>query len=391
MPNLKETARRKSGDLNRRSFLRTTGLVAAATVTGGLSFPAIARAGTPAAAKPQVAGRRKLGSLEVSSVGLGCMDYTGSFYGTHPNRADLIALVRAAHEHGVTYFDTAEAYGPLEVERIVGEALTPIRNEVVISSKFGWGIDPDTGRMTGGLNSQPEHIRRAVDGMLKRLKTDRIDLLYQHRVDPAVPIEDVAGTVKDLIAQGKVLHFGLSEPGLKTLRRAHAVQPVTAVQNEYSIMARDPEAEVLPTCKELGIGLVCWSPLAMGLLTADIGLNTAFGPGDFRGMCPWFTSENRPGNLARIAVVKQWAHRKNSTPAQIALAWLMAQGPSVVPIPGTTKMAHMMDNTGADAVQISPAELREFNAALAAAPVHGDRLSAMVLSLSGVEAPAKQK
>ena len=390
MFNIKDIDPRRSHNLDRRSFLRTTGLIAAATMTGGLSFPVIARASGSASSKSLVNGRRKLGKLEVSSVGLGCQDFTGTFYATHPNRADMITLARTAHEHGVTLFDAAEAYGPLEVERILGEALAPIRNEVVISSKFGWGIDPDTGRMTGGLNSQPAHIRLAVDGMLKRLRTDRIDLLYQHRVDPAVPIEDVAGTVKDLIAQGKVLHFGLSEPGPQTLRRAHAVQPLSAVQNEYSMMARDPETEILPICKELEIGLVCWSPLAMALLTGAIDQSTSFERGDFRGMVPWFAPGNRPGNLAPVAVVKEWARRKEATPAQIALAWLMAQGPSVVPIPGTTKMPHLLDNIGADAVHFTPAELRELDAALLRTPVQGARLPAGVLSLSGVEAPRKQ-
>jgi aryl-alcohol dehydrogenase-like predicted oxidoreductase len=390
MSNIKDIDPRRSHDLDRRSFLRTTGLIAAATMTGGLSFPVIARASGSASSKSLVNGRRKLGKLEVSSVGLGCQDFTGTFYATHPSRADMITLARTAHDHGVTLFDAAEAYGPLEVERILGEALAPIRNQVVISSKFGWNIDPDTGRSLGGLNSRPEHIRLAVDGMLKRLHTDRIDLLYQHRVDPAVPIEDVAGAVEDLIVQGKVLHFGLSEPGPQTVRRAHAVQPLSAVQNEYSIMARDPETDILPICKELGIGLVCWSPLAMAFLTGAIDQNTRFEQGDFRSMVPWFAPENRPGNLALVAVVKEWAHRKDATPAQIALAWLMAQGPSVVPIPGTTKMAHLLDNIGADAVHFTPAELRELNAALLRTPVHGARLPAGVLSLSGVEAPLKQ-
>jgi len=391
MPNFKDIALGRRPNLDRRSFLRATGIVAAATVIGGPSLPAIAREVDGASAKPLVSGRRKLGTMEVSSVGLGCQDFTGTFYATHPNRADMITLARTAHEHGVTLFDAAEAYGPLEVERILGEALAPVRNEVVITSKFGWGIDPDTGRMTGGLNSQPAHIRLAVDGMLKRLRTDRIDLLYQHRVDPAVPIEDVAGTVKDLIAQGKVLHFGLSEPGAQTLRRAHAVQPVSAVQNEYSMMARGPEAQILPICKELGIGFVCWSPLAMAFLTGAIDQNTRFEQGDFRGMVPWFAPENRPGNLALVAIVKEWARRKQATPAQIALAWLMAQEPWIVPIPGTTKMPHLLDNIGADAVRFTPEELRELNAALRRTPVHGARLPAMVLSLSGVEAPRKQQ
>ena len=246
MHNSGEIAQGHSQGLNRRSFLRATAITAAAAVAGGPSFPATAQQGGRAPAVRLVNGRRKLGKLEVSSLGIGCQDFTGTFYATHPNRADMINLARAAHEHGVTLFDAAEAYGPLEVERILGEALAPVRNEVVYSSKFGWDIDPDTGRMVGGLNSRPEHIRRSIDTMLKRWRTDRIDLVYQHRVDPKVPIEDVAGTIKDLVAEGKVLHYGLSEPGPNTLRRAHAVHPVSAVQNEYSMMARDPESEILP-------------------------------------------------------------------------------------------------------------------------------------------------
>jgi aryl-alcohol dehydrogenase-like predicted oxidoreductase len=299
----------------------------------------------------------------------------------------MITLARTAHEHGVTLFDAAEAYGPLEVERILGEALAPVRNEVVYSSKFGWDIDPDTGRMLGGLNSRPEHIRRSVDGMLQRWRTDRIDLVYQHRVDPNVPIEDVAGTIKDLIAQGKVLHYGLSEPGPNTIRRAHAIHPVSAVQNEYSMMARGPENDIFPICRELGIGFVCWSPLAMGFLTGTIDQNTQFQRGDFRGSVPWFTPENRPGNLALLDVVKAWAERKHVTPAQVALAWQMAHEPWIVTIPGTTKMPHMLENNGADSVVLAPAELGELNAALARAPVHGERLSPFLLRLSGVEAP----
>ena len=372
--------------LNRRSFLRATGAIAVSTISGR----AIAQDGGRANVKPIVTGRRKLGQLEVSSMGLGCQDMTGTFYATAPSRPDMIALARAAHDRGVTFFDAAEAYGPLEVERILGEAVAPFRNQVVICSKFGWNIDPETGRMTGGLNSRPDHVRLAVDGMLKRLKTDRIDLLYQHRVDPAVPIEDVAGTVKDLIAQGKVLHFGLSEPGPQTLRRAHAVQRVTAVQNEYSMMARDPEADILPICKELGIGFVCWSPLAMAFLTGAIDQNTQFARGDFRGMVPWFAPDNRAGNLAIVALVKEWAQRKGATPAQIALAWLSAQQTWIVPIPGTTKMPHLLDNLGADAVRLTPEEFRHLNAALAGTPVHGARLPAGVLRLSGVEAPVKE-
>ncbi len=374
---------------SRRSFLRVSGLAGAAALANRFSFAEIAQTNGSHSSTAKVSGRRKLGTLEVSSVGLGCQDFTGTFYATHPNRADMTTLARTAHEHGVTLFDAAEAYGPLEVERILGEALAPVRSEVVYSSKFGWNIDPETGKNLGGLNSRPEHIRRSVEGMLKRWRTDHMDLVYQHRVDPNVPIEDVAGTMKELIAEGKVLHYGLSEPGPNTLRRAHAVQPVSAVQNEYSIMARDPEAMILPICKELGIGFVCWSPLAMGFLTGTIDQNTQLERGDFRAIVPWFAPENRPGNLALVAVINEWARRKRATPAQISLAWLSAQEPWIVTIPGTTKMPHMLDNNGADDVSFTATEMQEFNTALARNPVHGARLPAMVLSLSGVEAPAK--
>jgi aryl-alcohol dehydrogenase-like predicted oxidoreductase len=366
---------------NRRSFLRKTGAVAAAGLAGGL---------LSSAADRLVNGRRKLGKLEVSSIGLGCQDMIGTVYASTPSRPDMIALVRAAHDRGVTFFDAAEAYGPLEVERILGEAVAPIRNQVAIATKFGWNIDPETGRMMGGLNSRPDHIRVAVDGMLKRLQTDRIDLLYQHRVDPAVPIEDVAGTVKDLIVQGKVLHYGLSEPGPQTVRRAHAVHPLAAIQNEYSIMARDPEAQILPICKELGIGLVCWGPLAQGFLAGAIDRDTRFQPRDFRGSVPWFSAENRPGNLAIVDTLKDWAQRKKATPAQISLAWLLAQGPSVVPIPGTNKLPHLIDDLGGDAVKFTPEELRDLNAALNRTPVRGARMGQFILSLSNVEAPPKK-
>jgi aryl-alcohol dehydrogenase-like predicted oxidoreductase len=390
MHNIESSGRPEEDHVNRRSFLRTTGVIAAVGATGGLLASANPQQSGDAGDKRLVNGRRNLGQLEVSSVGLGCQDMTGTFYATAPSRPDMIALARAAYDRGVTFFDAAEAYGPLEVERILGEAVAPFRDRVVICSKFGWDIDPETGQRKGGLNSRPEHIRLAVDAMLKRLKTDRIDLLYQHRVDPAVPIEDVAGTVKDLIAKGKVLHFGLSEPGPKTLRRAHAVQRVTAVQNEYSMMARDPEADILPICKELGIGFVCWSPLAMAYLTGDIDQNTTLKQGDFRAMVPWFAPDNRAGNVAIVALVKEWARRKGATPAQIALAWLSTQQPWIVPIPGTTKMPHLLDNLGADAVRFTPEEVRELNAALARTPVHGARLPAGVLRLSGIEAPPKQ-
>ncbi|MGX7347141.1 aldo/keto reductase [Acetobacter pasteurianus] len=371
------------GLLNRRMFIQTAGALTAAAMASGT---VMARNATEPA---RVEGRRKLGQLEVSSIGLGCQDLTGMFYATAPRRPDMIRLVRTAHERGVTLFDAAEAYGPFEVERILGEALGPVRDEVVISSKFGWNLDLKTGKSLGGLNSRPQHIRLAVEGMLKRLGTDRIDLLYQHRVDPVVPIEDVAGTVKDLIAEGKVLHFGLSEPGVRTLRRAHAVQPVTAVQNEYSMMARDPETEILPICEELSIGFVCWSPLAMAFLTGDISRSTHFAANDFRSKVPWFAADALTENLRIVAFVQDWARRKRATPAQVALAWLMARKPWIVPIPGTTKIPHLFDNLGADAVQLTPADVLEIDAGLMHIAVRGARLPAGVLALSGVNAPEK--
>jgi len=308
---------------------------------------------------------------------------------TVPYRPEMINIIRAAFDRGVTFFDAAEAYGPFEVERILGEGIAQFRDKVVITSKFGWNIDLKTGERRPGLNSKPEHIKLAVEGMLKRLRTDRIDLLYQHRVDPQVPIEDVAGAVKGLMAQGKVLHWGLSEMGLKTLRRAHAALPVTAVQNEYSMLWRGPEKEVIPTCEELGIGFVPWSPLGVQFLTGWIDANTRFAPGDIRGIESRFSPENLPHNLALVDLVKRWAERKNATPAQIALAWLMAQKPWIVPIPGTTQMAHMLDNNGAAAVRFTPAELAELNASVSAIQIRGQRLPDQVLVFSGVEAPPK--
>jgi aryl-alcohol dehydrogenase-like predicted oxidoreductase len=260
----------------------------------------------------------------------------------------------------------------------------------VITSKFGWNIDLETGERRPGLNSRPEHIKLAVEGMLKRLRTDRIDLLYQHRVDPQVPIEDVAGAIKDLMAQGKVLHWGLSEPGLQTVRRAHAVQPLTAIQNEYSMLWRGPEKEFIPLCEELGIGFVPWSPLGVGFLTGAIDANTRFAPGDIRGGESRFSPENLSHNLALVAHLKKWAEQKQATPAQIALAWLMAQKPWIVPIPGTTQMPHMIENTGSAAIRFTPAELAELNSSVRAIEIRGQRLPDAVLAFSAVEAPPKK-
>lgn len=375
----------KKGSVNRRSFLGVAGAVAAATLTAGLSASAAAEQSTQA----HVSGRRKFGTLEVSSVGLGVQNMSRKYETTVPYRPEMINIIRAAYDHGVTFFDTAEAYGPLECERILGEGIAPFRNKVAITSKFGWNIDPETGQFRPGLNSKPDHIKRAVDGMLKRLRTDRIDLLYQHRVDPEVPIEDVAGAVKDLMSQGKVLHWGLSEMGPHTLRRAHAALPVTAVQNEYSMLWRGPEEVIIPLCQELGIGFVPWSPLGVQFLTGAIDENTRFAPGDIRGMEPRFSQENLKHNLDLVKLVKQWGDRKHAAPAQIALAWLMAQKPWIAPIPGTTQMAHMIQNVGASSVAFSPEEIRELNASVSNIQIQGKRLPDGILALSGMEAPPK--
>jgi len=378
----------RSNSMGRRGFLVSAGALATTPVLGGL---ACAGSGTPPHAVPATAslGRRRLGSLEVSSVGLGVQNTSRTYQTTIPTRPEMINIIRAAFDHGVTFFDAAEAYGPFEVERILGEGIAPFRNQVVITSKFGWNIDPETGEFRPGLNSRPDHVKAAVEGMLRRLNTDRIDLLYQHRVDPEVPIEDVAGAVNDLMSQGKVLHWGLSEMGLNTLRRAHATLPVTAVQNEYSMLWRGPEAEVIPLCQELGIGFVPWSPLGAQFLTGAIDEVTRFAQGDIRGGEPRFAPENLPNNLALVRLLKQWAERKAATPAQIALAWLMAQKPWIVPIPGTTQMPHMLENIGAAGVSFTPGELAELNGAVSAIEVRGARLPDQVLILSGVEAPPR--
>ena len=340
----------------------------------------------PLAAATTVTGRRTLGALEVSSMGLGCQTMTGVLYGPVTSRADMVTLIRTAVDQGVKFFDTAEAYGPLESERIVGEALEPVRDQVVIASKFGFDIDVQTGQRRGGPNSRPDHIRRAVDGMLQRLRTDRIDLLYQHRVDPNVPIEDVAGTVKDLIAQGKVGHFGLSEPGPQTVRRAHAVQPITAIQNEYSMLWRGPENQILPLCQELGIGFVAWAPLGMGFTTGTITPYTRFAQGDFRAAVPRNSPENLTANMPLVQLIQDWAVRKGATPAQLSLAWLMAQHPWLVAIPSATRTAHLAENLGAEDVVFSGGELQELNQALSSITIHGERLQPAVLAQTGVEA-----
>ena len=367
----------------RRAIL-TAGAAAAALGTLTAGRAALAQ-GTATAAAP--AGRRMLGGLEVSALGLGVQNNARTFTTLIPDRAAQIDLIRAAYENGVTFFDTAEAYGPHECERILGEAMAPFRDAIEITTKFGFNVDLETGEMGEGLISRPDHIRQAVEGSLRRLNTDRVELLYQHRVDPEVPIEDVAEVVSQLIDEGKVLHWGLSEMGLDTLRRAHAALPVAAVQNEYSMLWRGPEAEVIPTCEELGIGLVPFAPLGYGFLTGAIDMVTTFAPGDFRSGTSRMDPENREANLALVDLAKAWAERKDATPGRIALAWLLAQGPSIVPIPGTTQMAHLMDNVGATTVTFTEDELAELDAAVRAIEVQGARLPPMVQAWSGVEAP----
>jgi aryl-alcohol dehydrogenase-like predicted oxidoreductase len=324
--------------------------------------------------------KRKLGNLEVSALGFGCM---GLSYGYGPalEKQQAIKVIRTAVDRGVTFFDTAEVYGPFVNEELVGEALAPHRDQVVIATKFGFDIAPD-GQRRGGLNSKPEHIKQVAEASLKRLKTGVIDIFYQHRVDPDVPIEDVAGAVKDLIQAGKVKHFGLSEASANTIRRAHAVQPVAAVQSEYSIWTRDPEPEVLPTCEELGIGFVPWSPLGQGFLTGKIDASTKFDSADFRAAFPRFTEEARKANQAVVDLLHQIAERKQATPAQIALAWLLARKPWIVPIPGTTKIHRLEENIGSVSVELTSGDLDEINAAASKIPIQGERLPESILRMS---------
>lgn len=334
-------------------------------------------------------GKRKLGTLDVSSIGLGVQNMSRKYDTSTPWRPEMVNIIRDAFDQGVTLFDAAEAYGPFEVEKILGEAVAPFRDKIVIATKFGWNIDQQTGARLPGLNSRPEHIKLVVEGMLKRLRTDRIDLLYQHRVDPQIPIEDVAGAVKDLMTQGKVLHWGMSEMGVKTLRRAHALLPVTAVQSEYSMLWRGPEKTVLPACEEMGIGFVPWSPLGVQFLTGWIDEKTRFAAGDFRASESRFSPENLPHNLQLVALLKAWAVRKNVPPAQIALAWLMSRKPWIVPIPGTTNRDHMLQNTAASQVHLTPSEAAELTSALDAISIKGQRLPDAVQAYSDVDAPLK--
>jgi len=327
--------------------------------------------------------KRKLGksNLEVSALGLGCMGLSFG-YGPAVEKQQGISLIRSAVERGVTFFDTAEVYGPFTNEELVGEALAPFRSKVAIATKFGFKIDPNTGKQTG-LDSRPAHIKEVAEASLKRLNTDVIDLFYQHRVDPDVPIEDVAGAVKDLIKQGKVKHFGLSEAGAKTIRRAHAVQPVAALQSEYSLWFREPEAEIIPTLEELGIGFVPFSPLGKGFLTGAISADTKFDATDFRNIVPRFTPENRKANQTVVDLIGKFAQEKKATPAQIALAWLLARKPWIVPIPGTTKLHRLEENLGAASVELSADDLRQLETAASKIPVQGARYPEALQKLVG--------
>jgi aryl-alcohol dehydrogenase-like predicted oxidoreductase len=329
--------------------------------------------------------KRKLGNsgLEMSALGLGCMSMT-SAYGPAADKGEMIKMLRAAHDLGVTHFDTAEAYGPFANEELVGEALEPIRDKVTIATKFGFDIDTQTGERRFGTNSRPEHIKHVADACLKRLRTDHIDLFYQHRVDPGVAIEDVAGAISELIAEGKVKHFGMSEAAVQTIRRAHVVQPVTAVQSEYSLFYRGPEAELLPAMEELGIGFVPFSPLGAGFLTGKIDENTKFDPTDFRNMVPRFSPEARKANMVLVELVKSVAGRKGATPAQVALAWLLAQKPWIVPIPGTTKLHRLEENLGAVGVELTEADLNEIDEGSSGLSLEGARLPETMLKMTGL-------
>jgi len=329
--------------------------------------------------------KRFLGNsgLEVSALGLGCMSMS-SAYGPAGDKMEMIALIRKAVDLGVTFFDTAEVYGPFVNEELLGEALEPFKGQVVIATKFGFDLDPATAQRTGGVNSRPEHIKAVAEASLKRLKVEAIDLFYQHRVDPSVPIEDVAGAVKELIAEGKVKHFGLSEPGIHTLRRAHSVQPVTAVQSEYSLWWRGPESELLPTLEELGIGFVPFSPLGAGFLTGKMDENTRFDSSDFRSQVPRFSPEALKANVALVSLIRQVAEAKGVTPAQIALGWLLTQKPWIVPIPGTTKLHRLEENLGAIAVELTANDLQQIDSAASKLHLEGARLPEYALNMTGL-------
>lgn len=374
---------KKRNNITRRDFIKGSAMVAAGMALGG---SAVTKAFASPAGKYTLDKKfdfekRKLGNLEVTALGYGCMNIAWA-YGPQTERKKSIELIRTAYEQGIRFFDTAEIYGPFYSEEMVGEALKDVRNNAVIATKFGFDINPDTRQLKGGNNSRPEHIRKVVDRMLKRLQTDRIDLLYQHRIDPNVPIEDVAGTVGDLVREGKVLHFGLSEVGEATIRRAHSEFPVTAVQNEYSFWVRNAEEEVLPACEELGIGFVPWSPLGMGYLTGTVTPGFKFQEGDIRKSLgfPRFTDEAIKKNRPVVDILQRMAQKKGATPAQIALAWLLARKPFIVPIPGTVNFDHLTENNGTSNVVLSASDMNELEAEYAKITVFGDRAPATLKS-----------
>lgn len=385
---------KKETDYGRRKFFKT-GFAATGAALLSTSVSAQLLAGqeqkAPITSEYPTSSSRMLGGrLKVSNIGLGVQNMTRTYQTTVPLRSEMHKIIRTAFDNGVTFFDAAEAYGPLEVERVLGEAIEPFRDKVVVATKFGWNIDQETGQRLPGLNSKPAHIKIVVEGMLKRLRTDRIDLLYQHRVDPDVPIEDVVGAIKDLMAEGKVMHYGLSEPGLQTVRRAHKEHPITAIQNEHSLHYHGSDADIIPLCEELGIGFVPWSPLGVGFLTGSIDANTRFAQGDIRGIETRFSPENIEKNMALVSLLQKWGKIKNATPAQISLAWLLAQKPFIVPIPGTTQMAHMLENVGANDVKLSKDEWQQFNQEFENINIAGERLPEFILQFSKVEAPIKK-
>jgi aryl-alcohol dehydrogenase-like predicted oxidoreductase len=373
-----ETDASAQRSLSRRDFLATTALAGAGMAVATLPSAAWSQQPTAADRRSSTMPTRKLGALEVSALGFGCIEVAG-MYNLPLDRQEAIRVIRAAYDRGVTFFDTAEVYGPFLSEQMVGEALAPIRGQVVIATKFGFNITPE-GQVRPGLNSRPEHIRRATEGSLRRLKTDHIDLLYQHRVDPAVPIEDVAGAVQELIREGKVRHFGLSGAGGATIRRAHKVQPLTAVQNEYSVWTRDPELEALPTCEELGIGFVPWSPLGMGYLTGTITPMTTLRADDLRSTFPRFTPEARRANWPLVELLQRVGARKQATPGQVGLAWLLARKPWIVPIPGTRTQGHMEQNMDALKIQLTAADIKEIEDGFARIRVQGARITEAMLA-----------
>ncbi|MDI9356062.1 MAG: aldo/keto reductase [Chitinophagaceae bacterium] len=380
----------KNKSINRRDFIAKTVLASASTVVGQSLLSSYIPANIISTKSNIKNNKRKLGKLEVSSMGLGGLPVVGFYGGGVREQGFVNKLYAQAYENGITFFDTAEVYGPLTNETQIGEAVRSFRKNIVLATKFGFEVNPNHQSGRGrALNSRPENIRRAVEGSLKRLNTDYIDLYYQHRVDPNVPIEDVAGTIKDLMKEGKVLHWGLSEPGVKTIRRAHAEQPLAAIQNEYSIWTRDYETNVIPLCEELGIGFVPWCPMGYGFLAGSINENTKFGQGDFRAVLPRVKPENIKQNLKLLDYLKEWGLRKNKTAAQISLSWLLTQKPFIVPIPGTSSLDHLLENVNASSSVFSSEELIEFNFGLSKIEIAGAKNTQQIIDAMGVESALK--